>query len=143
METVEIIGLILPWIISLILATVAYLKNGEVIDINETANKTKKILDEVLAFFDPEKPMSETSLDTIYDVIPSASYKMTEEQRNLVFQTCKTEEEINRISNIIDAHENPIAEGDEVCEYELETSGAIFKVEWGTPSLTLLKEESQ
>lgn len=114
---------------------------GEIIE-NYEENKAfaEKLLAQVLAFFDRETPMSATSIETINRVIPSASYKMTSESKERILNTCASEGEKDRICAMIVDYEEPISEGDECCIYTLETTNAIFKVQWGVPELISDKE---
>jgi len=139
MEIIEIIGLILPWVIAIILAVVVYIKQKKVIDIKEVAEEADRILSEVLAFFDKEKAMADTSLDTIQTVIPATTYQMTEEDCNRILDTCASDEERARIDATIMTYENPVVEGEECCVYTIETTGAIFEVRYGNPVLLLDK----
>lgn len=109
-------------------------------DYNETKVFTDKLLDQILAFFDPEAPMSSTSIETINTIIPSTSYKMSSESKERILNTCASETEKDRICAMISMYEDPISEGDECCIYTVETTNAIFKVQWGIPELISNKE---
>jgi hypothetical protein len=109
-------------------------------DYEENKAFAEKLLAQVLAFFDRETPMSATSIETINRVIPSASYKMTSESKERILNTCASEGEKDRICAMIVDYEEPISEGDECCIYTIETTNAIFKVQWGVPELISDKE---
>jgi hypothetical protein len=109
-------------------------------DYEENKAFAEKLLAQVLAFFDRETPMSATSIETINHVIPSASYKMTSESKERILNTCASEGEKDRICAMIVDYEEPISEGDECCIYTIETTNAIFKVQWGVPELISDKE---
>lgn len=109
-------------------------------DYEENKAFAEKLLAQVIAFFDRETPMSATSIETINHFIPSASYKMTSESKERILNTCASEGEKDRIRAMIAEYEDPISEGDECCIYTLETTNAIFKVQWGVPELISDKE---
>lgn len=105
-------------------------------------SKIATALKEVLAFFNPESAMSETSLKTIQTIIPSNSYQMTEESLNRVLATCDSEEEKSRICETVSDYENPTTAGEECVEYTLETTNAVFRVYLGVPELIEDKTKS-
>lgn len=136
-----IIGLVLIFVLSVL---VYYYRNKKLPSTIEELKETKafadKLLAQVIAFFDPDTPMSSTSLDTISRVIPSASYKMSSESKDRILSTCASEDEKDRICAMIAVYEDPVSEGDECCIYTIETTNAIFKVQWGVPELISNKE---
>lgn len=136
-----IIGLVLIFVLSVL---VYYYRNKKLPSTIEELKETKafadKLLAQVIAFFDPDTPMSSTSLDTIDRIIPSASYKMSSVSKDRILSTCASEDEKDRIYAMIAVYEDPISEGDECCIYTIETTNAIFKVQWGVPELISNKE---
>ena len=148
---INIILLILPWVIAIAVCLYAfYLKFDKLPqteeewekafdDVVNVKEKTEKILKEIKAFFDPEKPMIDTSIETIKNEIPANSYMMSDESKERVLSTCEDEAERTRISDIIFCREHPENAGEECCIYEIETTKAVFKVQYGVPELVRLK----
>lgn len=151
-EIINIILLILPWIIAIGFCVYSfymkYKKLPQTIEEWQTAfndvvfvkEKTEKILKEVKAFFDPEKPMIDTPIETIKKEIPANSFMMSDESLERVLKTCSDEQERTRIRDVVFCREHPDYEGEECCIYDLETSGAIFKVSYGVPELITYKQ---
>lgn len=151
-EIITIIMLILPWLIAvgfcLYSFYIKYRKLPQTIEEWQTAfndvvsikDKTEKVLKEVKAFFDPEKPMIDTPIETIKKEIPANSFMMSDESLERVLKTCSDEQERTRIRDIVFCREHPEYEGEECCIYDLETSGAIFKVSYGVPELIAYKQ---
>lgn len=108
---------------------------------DEKYKKLYRTFKEVVSFFDPEKPMSATSIETITNVIPANSYKITEESLNRVLETCDSEDEKLRIWDTVNLYEMPTSTGDECCEYTLDTSHATYRVQWGVPELIKNKDD--
>lgn len=120
----------------------SWMKNKEIISAQEetkVANDitcaVEHVLDEVKAFYNKESPMSATSIETIKEEIATNSYQMTEESANRIYETCSSEEEKMRIADTIYDYEHPKQTGEECCVYTIETTGAVFEVQWGVPEL--------
>lgn len=119
-----------------------HLMEKKVISAEEGKSTLKKLLDEVLNFFDKEVPMAETSLDTIYDYIPANSYQMSTESFNRIASTCASDEEKSRVYTTVLEHDTPVTHGEECCIYTIETSGAVYEVQYGVPELIEDKTKS-
>lgn len=97
--------------------------------------KVVETIKSIVAFFDPEEPMSKTSIETIREYIPAGTYQMSDESQARVLSYCASEEEKQRVLTEIYNWENPQATGEECTEYTLVTSGGTFHVQWGVPEL--------
>lgn len=151
-QIINIVMLILPWVVAIGFSIYSfylkYKKLPQTIEEWETAfsdvvlvkDKTEKILKEVKSFFDPEKPMIDTPIETIKNEIPANSFMMSDDSLERVLKTCADEQERTRVRDIVFCREHPEFEGEECCVYDLETSGAIFKVSYGVPELIAYKQ---
>jgi len=139
-DVIAIIGWIAPWVVTAVFAILYFVKTKKFINLSEVYDEVSDIFEQVLAFFDRERAMSETPLEVIQTIIPANTYQMTEEDCNRILDTCASEEERSRIDALITSYENPAVEGEECCIYTIETSGAIFEVRYGNPVLLLDKK---
>lgn len=142
--TLELIESVLPYLVFLALigfGVYQYVTKGKV------NTKLKEALEElgvalaqksgILAFFNLDKPISDTDYETIIKEIPASTWRMSDRNRNLVLDTC-TEEERLEIDSLIDSYEISSTYGDVLKEYHITThgiTGGVWRVEFGIPTL--------
>ena len=142
-----IIEIAVPWVLAFGLAIVSYYLKYKVLpktaeelqtvidDTVEQKDKVESTLKEVISFFDQEKPMSDTTIETIKEVIPASTYQMSEESQARILSYCADETEKQRVLTEIYNWENPQVTGEECCDYIITTSGGTFRVQYGVPEL--------
>lgn len=144
MDIVEIIiNNIVPIVIFLVLAGFGiyqYVSKGKIDDklVELTAEIAKITLEKagILAFFDADKSISETSYETL-NSIPANTWRMNDYNRNLVLDTCTDEERLD-IDSLIDSYEVTSIYGDVQKVYHITTHGVrggVWRVEYGIPTL--------
>lgn len=145
MEVIElIIENIVPIVIFLVLAGFGiyqYVTKGQIdkklIDLTtELATITLEKAG-ILAFFDADKSISETSYETL-NSIPANTWRMNDENRNLVLDSCATQAERMDIDALIDSYEVSSVYGDVQKIYHITTAGrdgGVWRVEYGIPTL--------
>ena len=143
----EVVFHIIYILICIVAALVTYfittkLMEKKIISAEDGRAALQKLLDEVINFFDKEVPMAETSLDTIYDYIPANSYQMSTDSFDRIAKTCASDEEVSRIYTTVLDHDTPLCLGEECCIYTIETSGAVYEVQYGVPELIEDKTKS-
>lgn len=142
--TLELIESVLPYLVFLALIVFGvyqYVTKGKV------NTKLKEALEElgvalaqksgILAFFNLDKPISDTDYETIIKEIPASTWRMSDRNRNLVLDSC-TEEERLEIDSLIDSYEISSTYGDVLKEYHITThgiTGGVWRVEFGIPTL--------
>lgn len=142
--TLELIESVLPYLVFLALIVFGvyqYVTKGKI------NTKLKEALEElgvalaqksgILAFFNLDKPISDTDYETIIKEIPASTWRMSDRNRNLVLDTC-TEEERLEVDALIDSYEISSTYGDVLKEYHITThgiTGGVWRVEFGIPTL--------
>lgn len=142
--TLELIEFVLPYLVFfalIVFGVYQYVTKGKV------NTKLKEAVEElgialaqksgILAFFNLDKPISDTDYETIIKEIPASTWRMSDRNRNLVLDTC-TEDERLEIDALIDSYEISSTYGDVLKEYHITThgiNGGVWRVEFGIPTL--------
>jgi len=142
--TLELLEFVVPYLVFFVIAGVAvyqYITKGKI------SNKLSETLEElgialaqksgILAFFNLDKPISDTDYETLINEIPASTWRMSDRNRNLVLDSCTEEERID-IDSLIDSYEISSTYGDVQKEYHITThgiNGGVWRVEFGIPTL--------
>jgi hypothetical protein len=142
--TLDLVGLIVPFVIFLALLGICvyqYITKGKISEeLTNTVAELGKALAQksgILAFFDLGKSISETDYETLINEIPANTWRMSDRNRNLILDSCTDEERLD-IDSLIDSYEVSSTYGDVQKEYHITThgmNGGIWRVEFGIPTL--------
>ena len=142
--TLDLVGLIVPFVIFLALLGICvyqYITKGKISEeLTDTVAELGKALAQksgILAFFDLGKSISETDYETLINEIPANTWRMSDRNRNLILDSCTDEERLD-IDSLIDSYEVSSTYGDVQKEYHITThgvNGGIWRVEFGIPTL--------
>lgn len=142
--TLDLVGLIVPFVIFLALLGICvyqYITKGKISEeLTDTVAELGKALAQksgILAFFDLGKSISETDYETLINEIPVNTWRMSDRNRNLILDSCTDEERLD-IDSLIDSYEVSSTYGDVQKEYHITThgmNGGIWRVEFGIPTL--------
>ena len=142
--TLELLEFVVPYLVFFVIAGVAvyqYITKGKI------SNKLSETLEElgialaqksgILAFFNLDKPISDTDYETLINEIPASTWRMSDRNRNLILDSCTEGERID-IDSLIDSYEVSSTYGDVQKEYHITThgiNGGVWRVEFGIPTL--------
>ena len=142
--TLDLVGLIVPFVIFLALLGICvyqYITKGKISEeLTDTVAELGKALAQksgILAFFDLGKSISETDYETLINEIPANTWRMSDRNRNLILDSCTDEERLD-IDSLIDSYEVSSTYGDVQKEYHITThgvNGGIWRIEFGIPTL--------
>lgn len=129
---------IIPWIIAVVAVVITFWykykrlpQTEEDLEwIKEGSEHMKELLDEVIAFFVSDAPITATSKEAL-EYIPKVTYEMSAASESRVLATCATEEEKRTVMATIDRWET----SEDPTDYILETSGATYHVQYGVPEV--------